>query len=63
MRSTRTLSEFLHTRALDDILGTNETRIKLSWSICSLRPGEPDLGKLKETALGVHRRWVESELA
>jgi hypothetical protein len=47
--------------ALDDILGTSETRIKVSDSICKLRSGEPDLDKLKETAFSVHRRWVESE--
>jgi hypothetical protein len=47
--------------ALDDILGTNETRIKLSDSLSTLSPREPDLAKIKETAMRVYQRWVEGE--
>jgi HEAT repeat protein len=33
--------------ALDNILGTHETRLKLSESLCTMRPGKPDLDRLR----------------
>ena len=42
---------------LDDILGTNETRIRVSESLCKMRPGKPDLALLKQLALARYREW------
>jgi HEAT repeat protein len=36
--------------ALDDILGTDETRIKVSETLRKMRPGKPDLDRLKRLA-------------
>src|SRR5205823_4265869 len=41
---------FLAALALDDILGTQETRIKFSDGICKMAPWEPDLEALKKLA-------------
>jgi hypothetical protein len=43
--------------ALDDILGTEETRIRVSSSIRRLPDRKPDLGRLKEQALAVYQDW------
>jgi HEAT repeat protein len=37
--------------ALDDLLGTNYTRIRLSESLCTMRPGPPDLDGLRKRAM------------
>jgi len=37
--------------ALDDLLGTNYTRIRVSESTCTIRPGGPDLDGLRRRAL------------
>ncbi len=41
--------------ALDDMLGTNHTRIRLSGSLCTMRPGSPDLESLREEAIQAYR--------
>jgi HEAT repeat protein len=43
--------------ALDNILGTNETRIKLSGSLCTMRPGKPDLDLLRQMATERYQQW------
>jgi HEAT repeat protein len=43
--------------ALDNILGTNETRIKLSKSLCTMRPGKPDLDVLRHLATERYQEW------
>jgi PBS lyase HEAT-like repeat len=43
--------------ALDDILGTSQARIKLSESLCTMRPGEPDLDLLRQTATERYQQW------
>jgi HEAT repeat protein len=48
--------------ALDDIAGTNETRIKVSETIRKLPQGEPDLDHLKRIALEVFQRWRQEGL-
>jgi HEAT repeat protein len=44
--------------ALDDILGTNETRIRVSGSLCRIRSGEPDLDLLRRLAAERFQRWL-----
>jgi len=43
--------------ALDDILGTNETRIKVSKTLCRMREGEPDLNRLRRLAEERYQQW------
>jgi HEAT repeat protein len=43
--------------ALDDLLGTNMTRIRLSESLCTLRPGPPDLEGLRRLAVQAYEAW------
>lgn len=47
--------------ALDNILGTNETRIKLSGSLCTMRPGTPDLDLLRQMATERYEQWSEGD--
>lgn len=44
-------------RALDDILGTNETRIRLPSGMCTMRRGEPDLDLLRRLAVERFEQW------
>jgi HEAT repeat protein len=44
--------------ALDDILGTNETRVRVSGSLCRMRMGEPDLDLLRRLALERFQQWL-----
>lgn len=43
--------------ALDEILGTNETRIRVSDSLCQMRSGEPDLDRLRRLATALFQQW------
>jgi HEAT repeat protein len=43
--------------ALDDILGTNETRIRVSESLYRMRPGKPDLDRLRRLAEERYQEW------
>jgi hypothetical protein len=43
--------------ALDNILGTNQTRIKHDGGFCSLAPGPPDYDALRSQARELHRKW------
>lgn len=43
--------------ALDDILGTNETRIKVSGTLCRMRKGKPDLDLLRRLAEERYQQW------
>lgn len=43
--------------ALDDILATDETRIRLGDSLCRLRPGKPDLERLRRLATELFQEW------
>ncbi len=43
--------------ALDDLLGTNLTRIRLSESLYTMRPGPPDLDGLRQLALRTYEEW------
>jgi hypothetical protein len=43
--------------ALDDILGTNETRIKVSETLRQMRAGEPDLNRLQRLAQERYEEW------
>lgn len=45
--------------ALDDILGTDETRIRVSDSLRQIRPGKPDLDLLRHRATELFRRWSD----
>jgi hypothetical protein len=47
--------------ALDDMLGTNCTRIRLSETTCTLRPGSPDLDGLRKVALQEYERWASGQ--
>ena len=47
--------------ALDDILGTNETRIRLPNGMCTMRPGKPDLERLKRIARETYGGWSKSQ--
>lgn len=44
--------------ALDEILGTDETRIKVTESLRQLRRGEPDLDTLRRLAAELYERWA-----
>ena len=43
--------------ALDDILGTDETRIRVSPTLCKMRPGMPDLDQLRRLAEERYQEW------
>ena len=43
--------------ALDDILGTNETRIRVSDSLRQMRSGKPDLNRLRRLAMELFQQW------
>jgi HEAT repeat protein len=43
--------------ALDDILGTIETRIRVSDSLCQMRLGKPDLDRLRRLATELFQQW------
>jgi HEAT repeat protein len=43
--------------ALDDILGTNETRMKVSETLRQMRAGEPDLNRLRRLAQKRYQEW------
>jgi HEAT repeat protein len=43
--------------ALDEILGTEETRIKVSATLRKMRPGKPDLDRLKHLAKERYQAW------
>lgn len=43
--------------ALDDILGTNETRISMDDGFCKLSPWTPDYDRLKRRALALYTQW------
>lgn len=43
--------------ALDNILGSSETRIKLSGSLCTMRPGKLDLDLLRQMATKRYQHW------
>jgi HEAT repeat protein len=43
--------------ALDDILGTEETRIKVTEMICRVRPEAPDMGRLRRHAEERYQQW------
>jgi hypothetical protein len=44
--------------ALDDILGTNETRIKVSETLRRMRKGKPDLDRLRRLAEERYQQWL-----
>ena len=43
--------------ALDNILGTNQTRIKLDYGFCTMAPWLPDYDRLKAHAHEVYKNW------
>ena len=43
--------------ALDDILGTNETRIRGADALCQMRSGEPDMDRLRRLATELFQEW------
>jgi HEAT repeat protein len=43
--------------ALDNILGTNQTRVRHDGGFCSLAPGPPDFDALRSRARELHRKW------
>ncbi|MFO0881092.1 MAG: HEAT repeat domain-containing protein [Gemmataceae bacterium] len=43
--------------ALDDILGTHETRIRHESGLCRMAGGQPDLERLRRLAEELFRRW------
>ncbi len=47
--------------ALDDLLGTQYTRIRLTGSLCTMRPGPPDLDGLREHAIREYEAWASSQ--
>ena len=48
--------------ALDNILGTNETRIRLSNDgLCKMRERPPDLERLKRLAHEMYENWSKSQ--
>jgi HEAT repeat protein len=49
---------FNASQALDNILGSNETRIKLSDGYCKMAPWEPNLEVLKKQARDCHAKWL-----
>jgi HEAT repeat protein len=46
--------------ALDDILGTHETRIKLGGGLCRMAEWPPDLDRLRRLAQALFQRWSAS---
>jgi hypothetical protein len=46
--------------ALDDILGTHETRTRLDRGLCRMAAGEPDLERLRHLAEELFRQWSVS---
>jgi HEAT repeat protein len=46
--------------AIDNILGTNETRIRLPNGMCTMRRGEPDLDLLRRLAVERFEQWTRS---
>lgn len=47
--------------ALDDILGTEETRLKQSESLRQMSPEPPDLDRLRDLATGLYERWLNAK--
>ena len=47
--------------ALDNILDTNETRIRLSEGLCKMRECPPDLERLKRLAHESYAKWSKSQ--
>ena len=47
--------------ALDNILDTNETRIRLSEGLCKMRECPPDLERLKRRAHETYANWSKSQ--
>jgi hypothetical protein len=43
--------------ALDRMLGTDETCLHVTASLCKLKPGKPDLHRLKQLAQEKYDRW------
>jgi HEAT repeat protein len=52
---------FCSAHALDDILGTNEMRIRLSEGLCKMRAHPPDLERLKRIARETYEDWSKSQ--
>jgi hypothetical protein len=48
--------------ALDDILGTNEIRIRLSERLCKMWEHPPDLERLKRIACETYADWSKSQV-
>jgi len=46
--------------ALDDILGTHETRIRLDGGLCRMAEREPDLDRLRRLAEELFQQWSSS---
>lgn len=44
--------------ALDDILDTSETRLKLSSTLCQMQPAKPDLDRLRRLARERYQQWT-----
>lgn len=47
--------------AVDDILNTNETRIRLSEGLCKMQQRPPDLERLKQRAHEMYEHWATSQ--
>jgi HEAT repeat protein len=47
--------------ALDDILGTDETRIRLSDGLCKMQERPPDLDLLRRLAREMYEDWSKSQ--
>jgi len=47
--------------ALDDILGTHETRIHVGGGLCCMAEWPPDLGRLRRLAGELFRQWSGAE--
>jgi hypothetical protein len=43
--------------ALDDILGTHETRLRMAGGLCRMAAGEPDLDRLRRLATELFQQW------
>jgi len=43
--------------ALDGILGTHETRIRMAGGLCRMAPGKPDLDRLRLLAAELFQQW------
>jgi len=67
MESDQELDELGHSAsscaatALDDILRTHETRIRLSDGLCKMRARPPDLERLKQIARETYADWSKSQ--